>query len=40
MRSTFSRTFGMLVITLVLAFLTIGTSFQLLVKNYLVEKQR
>ena len=39
MRSTFSRTFGMLVITLVLAFLTIGTSFQLLVKNYLVEKQ-
>ncbi len=35
MKSTFSRTFSTLVIMLVLAFLTIGISFQFLVKEYL-----
>jgi len=38
MRSTFSRTFSTIVITLLVAFLAIGTSFQLLVKNYLTEE--
>ena len=38
MKSTFSRTFSTIVITLLLAFLAIGTSFQLLVKSYLTEK--
>ena len=35
MRSTFSRTFSTIVITLLAAFLAIGTSFTLLVKSYL-----
>ena len=35
MRSTFSRTFSTIVITLLVAFLAIGTSFTLLVKSYL-----
>ena len=35
MKSTFSRTFSTIVITLVAAFIAIGISFQLLVKNYL-----
>ena len=37
MKSTFSRTFSTIVITLVAAFLAIGISFQLLVKNYLTK---
>ncbi len=37
MKSTFSRTFSTLVLMLVLAFLTIGTSFQFLVKDYLTD---
>lgn len=38
MKSTFSRTFSTIVVTLLVAFLAIGTSFQLLVKNYLTDK--
>ena len=37
MKSTFSRTFSTIVITLLVAFLAIGTSFQLLVKKYLTD---
>ena len=37
MKSTFSRTFSTIVITLVAAFLAIGISFQLLVKDYLTD---
>ena len=37
MKSTFSRTFSTIVITLVAAFLAIGISFQLLVRNYLTK---
>ena len=33
MKSTFSRTFTTIVVMLLVAFLAIGTSFQLLVKN-------
>ena len=35
MRSAFSRTLSIIIVTLMLAFLAIGTSFQLLMKNYL-----
>ena len=38
MKSTFSRTFSTIVITLIAAFLAIGISFQLLVKNYLTKQ--
>jgi len=38
MKSTFSRTFSTIVITLVAAFLAIGISFQLLVRNYLTKQ--
>ena len=38
MKSTFSRTFSTIVITLLVAFLAIGTSFSLLVKSYLTDK--
>ncbi len=38
MRSTFSRTFSTIVVTLLVAFLAIGTSFTLLVKNYLTNR--
>ena len=37
MKSTFSRTFSTIVITLLVAFLVIGTSFTLLVKKYLTD---
>lgn len=37
MKSTFSRTFSTIVITLLVAFLVIGTSFSLLVKKYLTD---
>ena len=37
MKSTFSRTFSTIVITLLVAFLAIGTSFTLLVKKYLAD---
>ena len=38
MRSTFSRTFCSIVAMLLVAFLAIGTSFTLLVKNYLTNR--
>ena len=38
MKSTFSRTFSTIVITLIAAFLAIGISFQLLMKDYLTKQ--